>query len=62
MATTDIKPEVDEAAAAEIECRCMFGDEESDHQTADEILCTLLENLGFPKTVAAWRKVAKWYA
>jgi len=39
-----------------------FHDLEADHCEADEILCTLLSDLGCEKVVAEWRKIRKWYA
>ena len=40
----------------------MSGDPEADHSRADEILCELLESLGFAEVVEAWEKIEKWYA
>lgn len=37
-------------------------DTETAHSNADEILCTLLEELGYAEVVAEYRKVSKWYA
>lgn len=37
-------------------------DTEMAHSNADEILCTLLEELGHAEVVAEYRKVSKWYA
>ena len=37
-------------------------DTESAHADADEVLCDLLEALGYKKVVEAYRKVSKWYA
>jgi hypothetical protein len=32
------------------------------HVEADEVLCALLEGLGYGDVVEAWRLVDKWYA
>lgn len=37
-------------------------DPETAHMEADDLLCAMLVSLGFPKTVAEFRKVHKWYA
>jgi hypothetical protein len=37
-------------------------DIEAAHIEADEILCSLLEKLGYEKVVEEWKKVPKWYA
>ena len=37
-------------------------DTEVAHANADDILCTLLEELGYADVVAEYRKVSKWYA
>jgi hypothetical protein len=37
-------------------------DTEADHSEADEILCELLNALGYGDVVAEWEKVEKWYA
>jgi hypothetical protein len=52
----------DDEAAAEIKKECMTGDNECDHSAADDILCSLLLQLGYTKTVEAWQAVHKWYA
>ena len=41
---------------------CTSGDIESNHAEADEILCNLLEELGYKKLVDEFRKLEKWYA
>jgi hypothetical protein len=38
------------------------GDVEAAHGDADEILCALLESLGYADVVAEWSEVEKWYA
>lgn len=38
------------------------GDIECAHCDADEVLCELLNSLGFGDVVAEWEKVDKWYA
>ena len=52
----------DEIQAELIRSQCMTGDCEGDHYGADEILVSMLTELGFTETVAAYRKVGKWYA
>ena len=37
-------------------------DTESAHAEADEVLCDLLEAIGFKTIVKEYRKVSKWYA
>jgi len=37
-------------------------DYESAHSEADDILCELLNKLGFGAVVDEWNKVGKWYA
>ena len=32
------------------------------HADADDALCELLRELGYQEVVAAWERVAKWYA
>lgn len=38
------------------------GDTEVAHSDADEILCTLLEGLGYGDVVKQYHKVDKWFA
>lgn len=38
------------------------GDYEMAHSEADNILCDLLETLGYKDVVESWRKIGKWYA
>lgn len=38
------------------------GDTEEAHGDADDVLCSLLNELGYEDVVAAWDKVNKWYA
>ena len=52
----------DEAMAYRIERECNSGDIEADHAKADRLLLELLANLGYLKTIEAFRKVEKWYA
>lgn len=54
----------DEEAHAylEKEIKLVTGDTEAVHLTADDVLCVVLEQAGYPKLVAAWQKVDKWYA
>lgn len=37
-------------------------DTEEAHADADNVLCDLLEALGYKKVVEAYNKVSKWYA
>jgi len=41
---------------------CSSGDIEINHGIADEILCNLLEDLGYKEIVNEFRKLEKWYA
>jgi hypothetical protein len=52
----------DEAQAKLIAETCMSGDEERDHIEADRIMVSMLAELGYQKTAAAWEAVRKWYA
>ena len=52
----------DEDYAELITKNCMSGDYEADHVEADDLLCSLLLDLGYRETVDAWRKVGKWWA
>lgn len=36
-------------------------DVEANHSLADEILCALLEGIGYGDVVVEWRKIKKWY-
>lgn len=38
------------------------GDPEIAHSRADDILCELLESLGYSDVVDEWDQVKKWYA
>lgn len=38
------------------------GDVEAEHSNADEVLCQLLNSLGYQDVVNEWNKVDKWYA
>jgi len=55
-------PNRDRAFAERIEKEAMHGDNETDHVTADDLLCELLTDIGCVKTVGAYRAVGKWYA
>jgi hypothetical protein len=37
-------------------------DTECAHSDADQVLCDLLESLGYSDVVKAWDEVHKWYA
>jgi hypothetical protein len=43
------------------EMHILYGGEE-DHIRADEILCEVMEKLGYNELVQAFTKVEKWYA
>jgi hypothetical protein len=51
-----------EQAIKDLREQCHTGDTEGDHLWADEILCKLLESLGYGDVVAEWNDVIKWYA
>ena len=51
-----------EEAIIELKIAQACGDEEVSHGRADDILCELLESLGFVDVVDEWKKVKKWYA
>lgn len=53
---------IDRTRALELLEECPKGDPEAAHPLADEVLCDLLESLGYGDVVAAWRKIDKWYA
>lgn len=38
------------------------GDTESDHYTADKVICHFLAALGYADVVVEYDKVEKWYA
>lgn len=37
-------------------------DTEAAHGEADDILCELLDHLGYGEVVEAWHEIDKWYA
>ena len=41
---------------------CSTGDTEIDHGNADDLLCSLLTELGFGDVVNEYGKIDKWYA
>ena len=41
---------------------CPYGDREDWHVEADNILCELLDELGYHDFVEAFEEVPKWYA
>lgn len=51
-----------ETAIARLREMRNLGDTEAAHSDADDILCVLLESLGYSDVVAAWQEVPKWYA
>jgi hypothetical protein len=54
-------PESDASWAARIKAECNTNIEPDDHAAADNLLCELLEALGYTETVTAWDEVGKWY-
>ena len=53
----DLRPYMDKLKAAQEN-----PDVESAHADADQVLCDLLEFLGYKKVVEEYHKVEKWYA
>lgn len=51
----------EEALAELIECQ-NNGDTESAHANADDVLCNLLDALGYGDVVAEYYRVSKWFA
>jgi hypothetical protein len=54
--------QLDDEAFAERIAALSGYDTEIGHGRADDILCELLKNLGYVKTVAAFDALTKWYA
>jgi len=42
--------------------KCSSGDIEINHYNADDVLCELLESLGYNEIVTEFKKLEKWYA
>lgn len=61
-ATLDMIPGLDAEFAKRMAELHGDGDEEWRHGEADRLLCELLTEMGFLRTVEAWKKVEKWYA
>ncbi len=53
---------LDTAFAAKLKEKASSDDIEENHILADACLVSLLEQLGYTKTVQAWKVVDKWYA
>lgn len=51
-----------EEALQQLKDQQIGGDIEAEHWEADNILCRLLESLGYQDVVDEWDKVEKWYA
>lgn len=51
----------EEALAKLAECQ-KYGDTEIAHSDADDVLCALLNQLGYGDVVAEYHKVSKWFA
>ena len=62
MTKDDAIKAADEKYAEQIKDACMSGDFEGDHCNADNILRSILIDLGFNKTLDAYNAVGKWYA
>ncbi len=58
----ELVPGTDEHFAKLMAELSTFGDPESQHGLADDLLCKILEKLGFSKTVAEFHKLEKWYS
>lgn len=41
---------------------CQSDDTEASHADADRLLANLVNELGYPKSAAAWQAIDKWYA
>lgn len=54
--------QLDEEFAAKLAPIAEEPTSEEGHASADDILCDLLRQLGFTKTVAAFDAIGKWYA
>lgn len=53
--------ELDAEIAAQLGSRAIC-DAEIDHVMADDVLLSLLEAMGFRRTVEAYKRIQKWYA
>jgi hypothetical protein len=42
--------------------KCTSGDIEINHSNADDLLCDLLNDLGYTELVTEFKKLEKWYA
>jgi hypothetical protein len=51
-----------EEARNELIALSLSGDTESAHGKADDVLCELLNSLGYSEVVKAYLAVDKWYA
>lgn len=51
-----------DVALGELERLAGWLDIEVAHIEADDVLCVLLNHLGYGDVVLAWSKVGKWYA
>ena len=51
-----------EKALAELNGLKILSDTEVAHGCADDILCELLQTLGYTEIVDAFRSIEKWYA
>ena len=62
MMNVPIKPITPEQAVEALRKRASTGDPEQDHARADDVLCDVLESLGYHSLVEQWNKIEKWYA
>ena len=51
----------EDAIAKLVECQ-QYGNPEQAHPKADDILCELLETLGYGDVVAEYQEVIRWFA
>lgn len=60
-------PEIDKDLAEEIKSRLAAvmddgRDEEAWHEKADDLLCEMLNRLGYGEVVKAFERIPKWYS
>jgi hypothetical protein len=58
---TEKQKEFSDKIKAELEQLASLDDQETAHVNADNLLCQLLEHLGFKEVVEAYEKIDKWY-
>lgn len=63
MKTETPKPAgLEQYALSKLKTVQRWADAEAAHKEADEILCRVLNELGYGDVVEEWRQVRKWYA